>query len=172
MHSDVFIRRDDWLDPYLERMDAAGVGAWKLELENPLYALQKVVINNTVSAIKNLFGKKKHISWRRGHYPRDYCAMYRRDVILECNLLFRPAEGEGGGYAIAKRLSDIGYRTSMIPISELDQKIVHIAHGTAAVVAEKPLHHKRAQTKVERRVQGLFSQDWVRALQTDSSLDD
>ncbi|MFQ5545789.1 MAG: glycosyltransferase family 2 protein, partial [Acidiferrobacterales bacterium] len=79
MHSDVFIRSDDWLEPYLERMDAAGtvagVGAWKLELENPAYALQKLVIKNAVFAIKNLFGKRKRITWRRGHYPRDYCAM-------------------------------------------------------------------------------------------------
>lgn len=176
MHSDVFVKRNDWLDPFLARMaehdKVGGVGAWKLRLEHPVYAFQKRVFGTTLKLIKNLLGKKKRITWRQGHYPRDYCAMYRRDVILESNVLFRPAEGEGGGYAIAKRLSDIGYRTSMIPISELDQKIVHIAHGTAAIVAEKPLHHKRAQTKVERRVQGLFSQDWVRALQTDSSLDD
>lgn len=175
MRSDVFIRHDDWLDPYLERMDAAGavagVGAWKLELENPLYALQKVVINNTVSAIKNLFGKKKHISWRRGHYPRDYCAMYRRDVILKHNLAFLPTDGHGGGYTIARRLWEAGYQTRMIPLRVLHSKMIHIAHGTAAIVAEKPLHHKHSQIKVERKVQALFSEDWIEALRADASLD-
>jgi hypothetical protein len=38
-------------------------------------------------------------------------------------------------------------------------------------VAEKPLHDSRAQNKVERRVQELFAQDWIRALQVDTSLD-
>ncbi|MFQ5544536.1 MAG: glycosyltransferase family 2 protein [Acidiferrobacterales bacterium] len=175
MHSDVFIKSDDWLDPYLERMDhsdsVAGVGAWKLELENPAYALQKLLINNAVSAVKNLFGKKKRTTWRRGHYPRDYCAMYRREVVLKHKLSFVPTDGRGGGYTIARRLWEAGYQTRMIPVRVLYRKMSHIAHGTAAIVAEKPLHHKRAQTKVERKVRALFSEEWVKALQTDSSLD-
>lgn len=175
MHSDVFIKTDDWLDPFLVRMNGehkvAGVGAWKLELENPLYMYQKLVINNAVSAVKNFFGKNKRITWRRGHYPRDYCAMYRRDVILKHGLTFRTVDGRGGGHAIAKRLWDAGYETRMIPVRELYEKIVHIAHGTAAVVADKPLHHRRAQDKVEKRVLRLFAQGWVRALQSDASLD-
>lgn len=175
MHSDVFVKTDDWLDPFLARIDAhhkvAGVGAWKLELESPLYRYQKLVINNAVSAIKNLLGANKRITWRRGHYPRDYCAMYRRDVILKHDLTFCTVDGRGGGHAIAKRLWDAGYETRMIPVRELYDRIVHIAHGTAAVVAEKPLHHRRTQDKVERRVQKLFGQAWVRALQSDASLD-
>lgn len=175
MHSDVFIKSDDWLDPYFERIQAgeevAGVGAWKLELENPLYTAQKLIFNNALSAIKNLFGRNKRISWRRGHYPRDYCAMYRRDIILEHELSFVPNDGRGGGYTIARRLWEAGYHTRMIPVRVLYKKMVHIAHGTAAIVAEKPLHHKRAQNKVERRAQELFAQDWIQALQVDTSLD-
>jgi glycosyltransferase involved in cell wall biosynthesis len=175
MHSDVFVKRDDWLDPFLKKIAeddrVAGVGAWKLELVNPLYAAQKLVIGNALSAVKNLFGANKRITWRRGHYPRDYCAMYRSDVILEHRLEFLPNDGLGGGYTIARRLWEAGYQTRMIPVHVLYKKMVHVAHGTAAVVAEKPLHHRRAQTKVERRVQELFAEDWIRELQADTSLD-
>jgi glycosyltransferase involved in cell wall biosynthesis len=175
MHSDVFIKSDDWLEPYFQAIDVgeqiAGAGAWKLELVNPIYAAQKLVISNAVSAVKNLFGRNKRISWRRGHYPRDYCAMYRRNAIIKHNLSFLPNDGRGGGYTIARRLWEAGYQTRMIPVQMLYKRMVHIAHGTAAIVAEKPLHDSRAQNKVERRVQELFAQDWIRALQVDTSLD-
>jgi glycosyltransferase involved in cell wall biosynthesis len=175
MHSDVFIKRDDWLDPFLDGMaqgqEVAGVGAWKLEFENPIYAFQKRVFGVLSSAVKNLFGKQKRVSWRRGHFPRDYCAMYRRSAILEHDLTFTPLFDAGGGYSIAKQLWDCGYRTAMIPVPVLAQKMVHVAHGTAAIVAEKPLRHQRSQNKVERKVAALFAEDWITALRDDTSLD-
>lgn len=64
-----------------------------------------------------------------------------------------------------------GYQTRMIPLRVLHSKMIHIAHGTAAIVAEKPLHHKHSQIKVERKVQALFSEDWIEALRADASLD-
>jgi GT2 family glycosyltransferase len=175
MHSDVFVKSDDWLDPYFDAIGSgkqiAGAGAWKLELENPLYVAQKLIIGNALSAVKNLFGAKKRISWRRGHYPRDYCAMYRRNVILEHGLSFLPTDGRGGGYTIARRLWEAGYQTRMIPVRVLYQKMVHIAHGTAALGVRKPLRYQRSQNKLERRVQELFAEEWIRALQVDTSLD-
>ena len=40
----------------------AGVGAWKLRIENPVYAFQKRVLGIGINVIKNLFGAKKRIS--------------------------------------------------------------------------------------------------------------
>ena len=134
-------------------------------------SLQKRVFCVLGNAIKNLFGRKKRISWRRGHFPRDYCAMYRRSAILKNNLTFTPLFDTGGGYSIAKQLWDCGYRTIMIPLPVLAERIVHVAHGTAAIVAEKPLHHRRSQKKVERKVAALFAEDWIKALRDDTSLD-
>ena len=175
MHSDVFVKRDDWLDPFLERMavpDVAGVGAWKLNLEHPIYALQKRVFGAAVASVKVLLGKKERVVWHAGHFPRDYCAMYRCEPILRHDLTFCSLFDMGGGYSIAKQLWDAGYQTAMIPVPQLARKIVHVAHGTAAIAAEKPLHHKRAQLKVERKVRRLFSESWVKLLQNDASLDE
>jgi len=175
MHSDVFVKRDDWLDPFLTRMTeddkVAGVGAWKFKLENPLYVFQKRVLGTAVKLVKNALGKKKRIYWRQGHFPRDYCVMYRRAPIVEHNLTFRPLFNSGGNYSIARQLWDAGYQTRMMPVRELAEKIVHVGHATAVVAAERRLNHERAHIKAERRVAALFSEDWVKNLQDDVSLD-
>ncbi|MBW2647207.1 MAG: glycosyltransferase family 2 protein [Deltaproteobacteria bacterium] len=154
MHSDVLAKQGDWLDPFLREMNldhrAGGVGAWKLNLESPVYAWQKRVTGVAINAVKNLFGAKKRIVWKEGHYPRDYCAMYRRKFIVDHGLLFSRTMEFGGGYAMAKQLWDKGYTTRMVPISEMYKKVVHVAHGTAGAVPGKPLRHKRAQKKAEQ----------------------
>lgn len=176
MHSDVFVKADDWLDPFLREMRAgepvAGAGAWKLELENPLYAWQKRVLGEITANIKHWLGRKPKSQWGTGHYPRDYCAMYRTATLRAHHLHFDPLPGAGGGgRTIARMIWDAGYETRMIPLPELARRIVHIAHGTAAVTPEKPLKRRQPQRKVEKRAAALFATPWVRALLADESLD-
>jgi hypothetical protein len=154
----------------------AGVGAWKLRIGNPVYVFQKRVFGTAGKLLKNVFGAKKPIHWRRGHFPRDYCAMYRREPIIKHNLTFCPfvnAKGNyaGANYVIAKQLWDAGYQTRMIPVRELAEKIVHVGHATSTFVSERRLRHKRTQAKVHRRVDALFAQDWIKKLEGDASLD-
>lgn len=175
MHSDVIVKRDDWLDPFLSRIatrdEVAGVGAWKLSLEPRIYSFQKHIWGSVRTYLKYLLGRKKPTTWGQGHYPRDYCAMYRRELILAHDLTFSPIFKVGGGYSIAKQLWNLGYKTSMIPVSELSQKIVHIAHGTAAIAPEKSLNRKGSQIRLERRLQQLLREPWVDALQKAQWLD-
>ncbi len=175
MHSDVFVKSDEWLDPFLREIDAdrstAAIGAWKLDLQNPLYAFQKHLFGYLTARVKTLLGRKKDVKWKQGHYPRDYCAMYRRDVILNHGYTFRRIHGQGGGYSIARQLWEADHAIRMISAREMARHIFHVAHGTAAVRSEKPLHHGRAQKKVEHKVSDLFEQDWIKLLQQDDSLD-
>src|SRR5262245_21881537 len=68
MHSDVFVRREGWLDPFLREMAGsprvAGSGAWKLALENPLYAWQKRFVGSCRAQIKRWLGKRTRSSFR------------------------------------------------------------------------------------------------------------
>lgn len=176
MHSDVFVKRDGWLDPMLQAMtsdfNVAGAGAWKLTIENPFYATQKRVIGYLSARVKASLGlQRKHIEWQTGHYPRDYCAMYRSTAIVENHLSFIPERGESGGYAIAKRLWQHGYRTTMVPLRDMDRNIVHVAHGTAAINPNKRLNHVRTQKRVERKVANLFEEPWINALEANAELD-
>src|SRR5690606_32384864 len=83
MHSDVFIRSDNWLDPFLREMgddqQVVATGSWKLEIENPIYAWQKRLLGYAIGKTRRILGRKKQIEWQRHNYPRDYCAMYRCD---------------------------------------------------------------------------------------------
>ena len=181
MHSDVFVRADGWLDPMLREIQVspsvAGAGAWKLHLEHPLYAFQKRVTRYVTKSVKKALGMKKIVEWKIGHYPRDYCAMYRTDVIGQNNLHFMPVRGAegglgtGGGYSIATQIWNAGYETRMVDVEEMRSKVVHIAHGTAAVRKEKPLHHKRKQKKLEQRTQNMLNEKWIRQLAADDRLD-
>lgn len=176
MHSDVLVKRDNWLDPLLRELKPGGTlaasGAWKLNLEHPFYTWQKRVVGNTVSSLKGLLGRATRSSWKEGHYPRDYCAMYRRDILIRHDLSFvQGDETITGGYPIAKRLHELGYTFGMLPIHEMAANVVHVTHGTAGFVADKPLHHSAAQSKAERRVQRLFAEPWISELQRDQRLD-
>lgn len=177
MHADVFVKADDWLDPFLREMDAservAGVGAWKLDTEHPLYLWQKHVLGAINWRIKSMLGRKRRAKHQwTGQYPRDYCAMYRTDVLRDRQLQFDPLpELGGGGRSIAKRIWDAGYETRMIPVPELARKIEHIAHGTAAISADKTLRRPAAQRKVEKRAAAIFAQPWMRELETNEALD-
>lgn len=176
MHSDVFVKRDGWLDPLLREIDrsptTAAAGAWKLELEHPLYAFQKRLFGYAVAGIKSLFGRKKAVHWKQRPYPRDYCALYRTGIVRRHELTFCPVNGcGGGGFSIAKQVWDAGYATGMVPVHEMAKYVYHVAHGTAAVVPEKPLNHRRSQKKVERKVETLLEQPWIQELLHDDSLD-
>lgn len=174
MHSDVFVKRGDWLDPFLREItrqpNIAASGAWKLEIEHPLYALQKKFVGAVTTQVKALFGRRKaHIKAEKP-YPRDYCAMYRTDVLRKHGLSFYGTSGGAGGYTIAKQIWDSGYDTRMITVPELAEYIYHVAHGTAAVT-NKSLRHKRAQKKVEHKVADLFEEAWIKELLADDHLD-
>jgi Glycosyl transferase family 2 len=176
LHSDVFVKTDDWLEPHLReitrRPTVAASGAWKLETEHPLYLWQKRVFGFAAAKLKTLLGRKKEVSWKQGHYPRDYCAMYRIEPIRRHGLTFCPhGEYRGGGHAIARQLMEAGYAMGMVPTRELARRIFHVAHGTAAVAAEKPLNHRRAQKKVERKVHDLFDEAWIQSLLREETLD-
>lgn len=176
MHSDVFIKSDRWLDPLLREIESrptiGAAGAWKLNIENAFYQWQKQVVGFASAKIKMLFGSRRHVEWKQGYYPRDYCAMYRRDAILKGNMTFGGIHGyQAGSHSIAQQLLNAGYEMGMIPVDEMAQHIVHIAHGTAAIAPEKPLNHRRAQKKVERKVANFFKERWVMALEADATLD-
>lgn len=175
MHSDVFIRRNDWLDPFLREMnsgsDVAAAGSGKLSLENPLYAWQKEFVGDCLATIKGIFGRSTRQDDQKGRYPRDYCAIYRRELLVKHDLTFVPDTGEiTGGYPIARRLRELGYDLRVFPLAEMSARLVHVTHASAALTS-KSLHHKRAQSKAERRAAAFFRQPWIRELRENHALD-
>lgn len=177
MHSDVFVKNDDWLDPFLREISrgpqVAATGAWKLDLENPFYAWQKRAVGYAVGKVKARLGLGKPVQWQQANYPRDYCALYRPEVLRENRLTFCPVGGfTGGGYSIARQIWDAGYSTPVFPVREMARCLYHIAHGTAAIAPEKRLNHAHKQKQTEIKLARLLQADWIRALQIDWTLDE
>ena len=179
MHCDVFARRDGWLDPLLRTINRptapdaspiAASGSWKLELRSPLYLEWKRITGAAVARAKRALGRPGRMHTGQ-YYPRDYCALYRREALLEHGCSFVPDGPQGGGIAVAQRLWDAGLDTAVFPVAEMARSVVHVTHGTAAVTPDKPLRHARKQRQVERAVQKLFRAKWVRELAEDDSLD-
>jgi glycosyltransferase involved in cell wall biosynthesis len=177
MHTDVFVKSDHWLDPFLREMmrdpQVGATGAWKLELSNSFYQFQKRVLGYANYRIKRFFGgRKRHVFWKQGTYPRDYLAMYRRQALLDHEITFDSVNGWiGGGLSVSNQLLAADYRMGMFPVREMAQHVVHVAHGTAAVTPWRPLNHARSQQKAEARVAKLFDEPWVKSLIQDDSLD-
>jgi hypothetical protein len=177
MHSDVFVKSDNWLDPFLRELSAgpavAATGSWKLELENPLYAWQKRTVGYAFAKAKSILGLGKRVQWQPQNYPRDYCALYRRQALLDHELTFCPVNGStGGGLSIARQLWDAGYSTPLFSVRKMAQNVYHIAHGTAAIAPEKKLNHARKQKQTELKLARLLEANWIRALQIDWTLDE
>ena len=176
MHSDVFVRRDGWLDPLLREIERsphnAASGSWKLDLENPFYAWQKRVVGFAGAKARSWVGLGKAVKWQVQNYPRDYCAMYRSRVVREHGLTFRGINGyTGGGYSISRQLWDAGYQTPVFPVREMAQSVFHVAHGTAAIAPEKRLRHARKQKQTEHKVARLLCSEWIQDLASDDRLD-
>lgn len=176
MHSDVFVRSDDWLDPFIREMSSgprvAGTGSWKLEIESSLYAWQKRIVGFVYGTTKAYFGLSERGGWQGHNYPRDYCAMYRRRILLDERLTFSDVKSlGGGGISIADQIWSAGYATPLFPVREMARCVFHVAHGTAAIAPEKRLRHARKQRQTEQKLAQLLASDWIRELQLDSSLD-
>ena len=166
MHTDVFVKSDRWLDPFFRRFEESGkvaaVGAWKLNLEHPLYAWQKQFFSRLTDALKGK--KRRSVERLYGYFPRDFCAMYRVAPIIENDFLFSKEAEFGGGLQIMQQLWQHGFEHRMIPVTELAKHIVHIAHGSAAVAAELNFGKSRFQREIEKRVEKLFAEQWVKDL--------
>jgi len=176
MHSDVFVLAEGWLAPFLREFSrnprVAAAGAWKLELEHPFYRWQKETLGTAARLVKGWLGRPGRSDPHRGQYPRDYCAMYRREVLLQHHLTFLNEAGAiTGGQAIARQLWEAGYETAVFPVAEMARSIAHVTHASAALAGGAKLQHARSQRQAEARAKAWLDSPWVHELRQAQQLD-
>ena len=177
MHADVFIKRDNWLEPFLREMDSGanvvGTGSWKLEVKHPLYAFQKRYIGGTLKQLKRLIpGKNPKIDADAGKYPRDYCAMYDTQFLKEHAVGFSTKGHKiSGGHQVATQIWAHGGEVRIFPVREMDKNLAHIAHGTTALTEDINLKRKTKQNQTIKKKVNLFNEKWILDLIEDSSSD-
>lgn len=180
MHSDVIVRREGWLKLLVEAIESgdertAAAGTGKLETKSKLsLTLKKWTDTKRLKLFlrRNLLGDRKADWLERPIAPRDFCALYRLDVLREHKLSFIQRGELSAGDSMYLNLVDRGYNAKMIPVAKMMAYIDHIAHATAAIRPdERRLKHAYTQRKTERRIDDLFSREDVKSLLADTSLD-
>jgi len=177
MHSDVFIKADDWLDPFLKTIESdeniVATGSSKLEICHPIYALQKKFFGGFLKRLKLLIpGKRPKIDRNSGRYPRDYCAMYETAFLKKHDIRFATEGHISGGHQVALQIWEHGGETRIFPVREMDRVLAHIAHGTSAITDRIKLRRKQKQNQVVKKKTDLFNRKWIQDLIEDSSLDE
>ncbi len=182
MHTDTIVKHPAWLERLMAPLEAdprcAASGAWKLELRNPVLEFARRITDTKKAKLwlrRVILGDQKARQLTRELCPRDYCAMYRSAPIREFGLRFNC----GGrwirytaGEQMYHQLKEHGYRAEVIPTAEMMERMVHLAHATAALrPQQRRLNHRHAQQKSERRLRRLFNSSLARGLAADDTLD-
>ena len=176
MHTDTFVRRNDWLDFLLDKIKSdeniAGVGSWKLEVKPWIKTVLKRIEYKWQSFYFPLIGKGYGKLEGKGDnylYLRSHCALYRTDLIRKYGLLFSQ-ENNTAGKILHKKLVEQGHDMQFIPSEELIRYMVHLNHATMLLNPELGVRkHKR--DKGIKRIKKVFEALQARQILDDTSLD-
>jgi GT2 family glycosyltransferase len=178
MHIDVIVKCEGWLRRLLRAIESdarcAAAGTGKLETPFGLYAWWKQTMDTKKVKLwlrRTLLRDAGAARPSRPVCPRDFCALYRLDVLRKHGLSFVPARFSPGEFMYLN-LVERGYTAAMIPVPEMRRFLDHVVHGTAGLrPTERRLRHSLEQRRTERRLRHLLAQPHVQALAADASLD-
>lgn len=177
IHTDTFVKRDDWLDillaPFKEDEKVAGVGSWKLETKSPLALLGRNIEQAWKVGLYRLTGVRTFPPVRFDkslHHLRSHCAMYRMDVIRQLGTGFSDG-GFTAGSVMHHKMVESGYRMVFLESEQLGRYVDHLNHAT--MVLNPELGSKRAsiregQKRIKQKLRGI---DAIGIL-ADNSLDE
>lgn len=142
IHTDTFVRRNDWLDallqPFAEDGKLAGVGSWKLETKTFMQKLGRKIEQIWKVGLYRLTGRRTFHAVRFDpslHYLRSHCAMYRMDVIRELKTGF--ADGNTvAGSVMHRKMVAAGYRMLFLESENLGRYVDHVNHATMVLNPE------------------------------------
>lgn len=174
IHTDTLVRRSDWLDFLIARIEAdekiGGVGSWKLEDKPLVKRAAKAIETRVLSAYYQVAGKPNKLRGREGkiYYLRSHCALYRMSAVKALGLDF--SMGEVAGEGLHQALEEAGYRMIFLESPELSRYVAHINHATAALNPQLG-SRKETITKGTRRIQKALAAFDADAILADDSLD-
>ena len=178
IHTDTFMRRDDWLDYLLShiqgRENVGGVGSWKLESKTPIRRFAKRVEQKVQGWYYDMVGKTDHKIEGKGRnylYLRSHCALYRTAPVKEHGLKFcRLEEQRTCGQVLHKSLEDLGYEMIFLESEHLGKYIDHVNHATMIInpeLSSRGVARPKDLKRVEHSLKAVNSE----AILADSSLD-
>jgi hypothetical protein len=175
MHSDTFVKKDNWLADLIGYFggdeDVACVGSGKIEMIPKWRTFLKKATD--IRTFKRKLRREPDTVGKFRYYNRTICCLYRTDILRQERLSFLMGHDEGltGGQKLYFELVDHGYKTVELPARVLGQYIIHLAHVTQAINPDEFTLRKRTIRKCYRRIEKVMSYPVIQNILADSSLD-
>lgn len=178
IHTDTLVRDAGWLDCLLGPIEGdakvAGVGSWKLEIEErPRWRRAlKGIERRAQLAVLPLLGRghgKVEGHGENYFYLRSHCALYRTELLHGHGLSF--AEGElPAGKVMHRRLETLGYRLVFLGPAALGRHVLHVNNATMVLNREFGGTERFRDRGMRRIAKALDAVD-ARAVLADAALD-
>ena len=175
MHSDTFVKKDNWLVDLIGYFggdeDVACVGSGKIEMIPKWRTFLKKATD--FRTFKRKLLREPDTVGKFRYYNRTICCLYRTDILRREQLSFLMDRDKGltGGQKLYFELVDRGYRTVELSPSAMGRYIIHLAHATQVVNPVEFTLRKRTIRKCNRIVEKVMSFEMVQSILTDDSLD-
>jgi GT2 family glycosyltransferase len=164
IHTDTFVKSDDWLDvllaPFDKNLNLAGVGSWKLEYISPLRQLGHRFEQGWKRLLHKYFGYSRYRPERgdmNARYLRSHCAMYRTDIIRKLKTNFSD-ENQTAGKIMHEKMSEAGYDMLFLPQEYLGEYIDHLNHATMVLNPElgsSKKVQKEGKSRIKKKLRGI-----------------
>ena len=179
MHTDTIAHRQGWLAEMLAPFAAdpllAVLGGDKIDAPGPLWTVLKALLADGKTYRRlalRLAGRPLPAELRpRPEHARSFCALYRRQALLDEKLDFCPQPGTAAGEGVYHTLLARGYHGRLLSPREMQHLVLHVVHATAYLSQGRTISRGRVRRRTARRIERLFAEPWVRALESDTSLD-
>ena len=175
MHSDTFVRKDNWLRDLISYFDGGEnvvcVGSGKIEMIPKWRILLKKATD--LRTFKRKIFREPDPTGKFRYYNRTICSLYRTDILRRERLSFLMDRDKGltGGKKLYFELVDRGYKTVKLPSSVMGQFIYHLAHATQVINQNEFNLRSRTKRKINRNIRKIMKSQQVQAIMTDSLLD-
>lgn len=176
MHSDAFVRKDNWLAELISYFsndeNIACVGSGKIE-SIPTWRILLKKATDLRTFRRKIFHEPDPIGKYR-YFNRTICCLYRTKILRAENLSFLMDRDKGltGGKKLYFELVDRGYRTIGLPPSVMGRYVMHLAHATQVVNPQEFTLRKRTVTKCHRLINKVMSSTEVQNILVDDMLDE
>jgi len=175
MHSDTFVRQDNWLRDLINYFgndeNIACVGSGKIELIPKWRILLKKATD--LRTFKRKVLREPDPVGKFRYHNRTICCLYRTDILRreQLSFLMDIAKGLTVGKKLYFELVARGYKTVELPASVMGQFVYHLAHATQVVNPQEFTLRKRTVRKCNRIVDKVISSGVVQKILANNSLD-
>ncbi|MDO9234332.1 MAG: glycosyltransferase [Methylotenera sp.] len=169
IHTDIFVKRADWLDvllkPFNVNLKLAGVGSWKLESKNCLQRWGIRFEQVWKKCLHDVFGYQGYNANRLDetkYYLRSHCAMYRTDVICELNANFSDGNVTAGK-VMHEKMVPAGYDMLFLDSTSLGMYVDHLNHATLIFnhqLGTSAKNMKEGAKRIKRKLRGIDAESF------------